>query len=342
MSQVQPNRGAGQRQPTGNRRPPSVKPKPGGPAGRGQGPGGRGPGKGGGGRGPRPGASPGRAPRRFSPATVGFVAVAVVVLVVVVLVVVKVTGGSSNTNSSNTAAVKPTPAPASLVHQVTSVPDSVLQSVGVPSSVPPPKLAKGQPALTAAGKPQVLFIGAEFCPYCAAERWALVVAFSRFGTFSGLDITNSSPFDVDPATATFSFRNATYTSSLVDFTMVEHETNDTTAVGTRSVLQKLTTAQQILWTKYSAQFGVQTGYPFIDFGNKVFVLGPAYNPQILSGLDQGAIAAKLASPTDPVAQAILGEANYLTAAICSLTGGQPSAVCSASATTDAAKAIGLS
>ncbi len=34
------------------------------------------------------------------------------------------------------------------------------------------------------GKPEVLFVGAEFCPFCAAERWPLIVALSRFGHFS--------------------------------------------------------------------------------------------------------------------------------------------------------------
>ncbi len=34
----------------------------------------------------------------------------------------------------------------------------------------------GQPALTSGGKPQIVYMGAEYCPYCAAERWAMVVA----------------------------------------------------------------------------------------------------------------------------------------------------------------------
>jgi hypothetical protein len=32
----------------------------------------------------------------------------------------------------------------------------------------------------------MLYIGAEYCPYCAAERWPLVMALSKFGTFSNL------------------------------------------------------------------------------------------------------------------------------------------------------------
>jgi thiol-disulfide isomerase/thioredoxin len=31
------------------------------------------------------------------------------------------------------------------------------------------------------GKLLVFFMGAEYCPYCAAERWAIVRALQRFG-----------------------------------------------------------------------------------------------------------------------------------------------------------------
>jgi Domain of unknown function (DUF929) len=188
----------------------------------------------------------------------------------------------------------------------------------------------------------MLFIGAEFCPYCAAERWAIVVALSHFGTFSGLEETTSSPYDTDPATATFSFRTATFTSQYLDFVPVEHETNDTTALGTRKILQPLTTSQSELWTKYAAKFGIQTGYPFIDMGNKVFVTGPSYDPAVLGGLDQQEIAAKLTNPSDQITQRIVGTANYLTAGICAETGNMPASVCTAPATHKAAAALKLS
>ena len=342
MSSIQPGKGTGQRTATGNRRPPSAKPKPG------QGAGGRGPASGGGrppgnrntGRRPGQPLPAGRPPQRFSASTIAFVAVAVVVLVIVALVVVKVAGGSKS--PATTTGYTDSPAPTPLVNEVTHVPASVFQAVGVPSTLIAPQVAKNQPPLTAAGKPEVLYIGAEYCPYCAAERWAMVVAFSRFGTFANLKETNSSPWDTDPGTATFSFHGSTFTSNVITFTPVEHETNDKNGAGTRTVLQALTTAQQSLWTKYSAQFGSQTGYPFIDIGNKVFVLGPAYNPSILAGLGQDAIAAKLTNPNDPVTQAIVGEANYLSAGICALTGQQPTSVCSAPATTEATQALKLS
>jgi hypothetical protein len=279
-------------------------------------------------------------PRRFSPSTLAFASIGVVVVIVLVFVIVKVTGGSAPTNGTTVPA--PVPASAAVVAGVTNVSPTVEATVGLGQGVTPPSVLKNQPKLTSNGKPEMLFIGAEFCPYCGAERWALVVALSHFGTFSGLEETTSSPYDTDPATATFSFRTTKFTSQYLDFVSVEHETNDTTALGTRKLLQPLTTSESQLWTKYAAKFGINTGYPFIDTGNKVFVTGPSYDPAVLAGLDQQEIAAKLSNPSDQITQRIVGTANYLTAGICAETGNMPASVCTAPATHKAAVALKLS
>ena len=64
-------------------------------------------------------------------------------------------------------------------------------------------------------------MGAEYCPYCAAERWAMAVALSRFGTFSNLRLIHSSSADIYPNTPTLSFYKSSYTSKYVQFTPVE-------------------------------------------------------------------------------------------------------------------------
>ena len=56
-------------------------------------------------------------------------------------------------------------------------------------STPPTKVTGS--ALTFDGKPGIFYYGAEYCPYCAAERWPVVVALSRFGTWSNLQQTIS-------------------------------------------------------------------------------------------------------------------------------------------------------
>jgi len=255
---------------------------------------------------------------------------------------------SSGPTASKTRLIPPpTPASASVVAAVTGVPQSVLNTVGTGQNVSAPGVLKGQPKLTvnvvpSGTKPEMLYIGAEFCPFCGAERWSMVLALSRFGTWSGLKETTSSPWDSDPETATFSFRDASVASNYLAFVGIEHETNDNYGSGTRALFQPLTTAQSSLWSKYSSAFGQSTGFPFIDIGNKVFVIGPSFDPGILAGLDQSQIASKLSNPKDPVTEAIAGTANYLIAGICSQTGNQPASVCSAPGTHAASVALKLS
>ena len=281
-------------------------------------------------------------PRRFSPSTLAFVSIGLVVVIVLVFVAAKVLGGSNPAAPANGILPPPAPASAKVVSEVTGVTQAVADTVGIGSGVTAPQVLKSQPKLTANGKPELLYIGAEFCPYCAAERWSMVMALSRFGSLSGLMETTSSPWDAYPATATFSFRNVAFTSQYLSLVSVEHETNDNNGSGSRKLFQPLTTAQGNLWSKYSQQFGQQTGYPFLDFDNKIFVLGPSYVPDVLAGLNQQEIAAKLSNPKDVVTQRIVGTANYITASICAMTGNQPAAVCSASGTHKAAVSMKLS
>ena len=37
----------------------------------------------------------------------------------------------------------------------------------------------------------VFFMGAGFCPFCAAERWAIIAALQNFGKWEGLIETTS-------------------------------------------------------------------------------------------------------------------------------------------------------
>ena len=65
--------------------------------------------------------------------------------------------------------------------------------------------------------------------------------------------------------------------------------------------------------------------PFIDVDNKYISVGASYDPGVLSGLSWSQIAGELHTPSSPVAQAVLGASNYLTAAICGATQNQPAA-----------------
>ena len=64
-----------------------------------------------------------------------------------------------------------------------------------------------------------------------------------------------------------------------------------------------------------AQYDPQGSIPFLDIGNRYVVIGASYSPQVLAGLSPSQIAAQLQDPSSPVAQAIDGTANDITAAI---------------------------
>ena len=262
----------------------------------------------------------------------------VVVVIAVVLAFVLVKVNSNGPSSPSTSANGPTgTALSAVVKDSTSVPASTLNAVGAGSGVSQaglPQKITGGTSLTSNGKPEMLYMGAEYCPYCAAERWAMVVALSRFGTFSGLHTTHSGNItgEVFPNTPSLTFYKSTYTSKYLTFTPVEMQTNVPDSTGqSYTNLQTPTAAQQSLLKKYDAPPYVpstsQGAIPFIDFGNKYMLSGATYSPQVLQGKTWSQIAAALKNPASPIAKAVDGTANYLTAAICTMTGNQPASAC---------------
>lgn len=224
-------------------------------------------------------------------------------------------------NSTNTSGAYPlTAADPAVVQEVTNVSPSVLASVGTGQNQTKPTKISGGSALTGPnGKPEIFYYGAEYCPYCAAERWALIVALSRFGTFSHLSQMTSSSTDVYPSTHTFSFYHSSYTSQYVDFVPLEVQSYQGVS------LEIPTAAEQQL----IAQYNPNGSFPFIDLANHYTITGASYDPQVLSNLSWQQIAAALSNAQSPIAQNILGTANYLTAAICEATNQQPASVCQA-------------
>ena len=250
----------------------------------------------------------------------------VVLVIVAAFIVIKLAQGSpSSSGGSSTGTLLP----ASVSSQVTGVPAATLDKVGKGAV---PAFTRGQPAftpgsgapLTSAGKPQMLYIGAEFCPYCAATRWSMAIALSRFGTLTPLHGIHSSPSDADPNTATLTFYKTGYNSKYLNFTPVEVQTVS------RAPLQNPTSAQNTVWAKYEPDPN-NRGYPFIAFSNKAVMKGPIFDAAVLQGKTWSQIAAALKDPTSPISQSVVGGANYITGAICKMTNNQPSDVCSSAA-----------
>jgi thiol-disulfide isomerase/thioredoxin len=271
-----------------------------------------------------------------------------VIIVVLAFVIIKANTKSSSSSSASTAGTGITgptgTALTSLIKVTTSVPAATLDAVGTGSgevSGKPVTIKPAQSALSANGKPEMLYMGAEYCPFCAAERWAMVVALSRFGTFTGLETTHSAITDgggnqeVDPNTPTWTFLRANYTSKYLTFDHVELNTNIPDAsTGGYTALQTPNTVQNALIDKYDTStyypgLSEAGSIPFIDFGNKYLVIGASYDPAVLAGKTWAQVAAALTDTSSSIAQAVDGTANYISAAICAITNNQPATACTA-------------
>jgi hypothetical protein len=236
------------------------------------------------------------------------------------------------------------PAPASLIAALTSIPQSTFDSIGLGSASAGPDGPKpiNAPALIKDGKPEVLYVGAEYCPYCAAERWPMIIALSRFGTFSNLHTSSSSASDVYPNTPTFSFYQSSYTSPYLSFDAVEQTTSRPDGHGGYTPLQSLSDQQKAILAQYDGPpyLADRGSIPFVDFGGKSVLAGATYNPSVLAGKTQQQIAAQLADPNSEVAKSAIGSANLLTAAICQATNQQPQNVCQSPGVQKAAATLG--
>jgi hypothetical protein len=267
----------------------------------------------------------------------------VVAIVVIALVLVKLNGGGSTPAASS----GPTgTALTTLTKQVTGVPTSVTDQVGnggvqkglfasadsstiktVANDLGSYFATVNGTPITSGGKPEVLYMGAEYCPFCAAQRWAMINSLSRFGTFTGLTTTHSASADADPNTPTFTFYGSKYTSSYITFTPVEQYTNTIdSSTNYYKVLQTPTAAQQALVTAWDPPNGA---IPFIDIGGKYVQVGnlAPLSPTMFAGKTWTQVATAMNDPTSSLGQAIIGNANYMTAAICKVIDNKATSAC---------------
>jgi thiol-disulfide isomerase/thioredoxin len=264
----------------------------------------------------------------------------VVAIVVIALFLFKLNSGSSTTASNGptgaaltTVTKQVTDVPVSVTDQVASggVPNAMLVSAPTSADISSASSKLGSyfatvsgTALTSAGKPEVLYLGGEYCPFCAAQRWAIVNSLSRFGTFTGLKTTHSSSTDADPNTPTFTFYGSKYTSNYVTFTPVEEYSNTPSGNG-YTTLQTPTAAQQAVGRAYDPSGSI----PFISIANKFVQVGnlSPLSPTLLSGKTWAQVAAAMNDPSSKIGQAIIGNANYMTAGICKVIDNKATSAC---------------
>ena len=247
-------------------------------------------------------------------------------MIVVVLVVVKVAGRGGGGGTGSTADVSSppagTPIPAATLSKMASVPLSTLAAAstsGIDTHVQPISPAS---TLTQNGKNEVLYVGAEWCPFCGAERWAMYVALSKFGSFSpGPGRIHSAVRDGNVPTLTF--YGTTYTSPYFVFNPRETYTNHPDG-DSYVPLQTLTSKETHLW-----QTIAQGSYPFVDFGGQEALVGAQYSFVSLSGLSFDEVATQVGDNNTQIGADIDASAYQLIGVMCrTLSSKQPASVCS--------------
>ena len=296
------------------------------------------------------------ASKRSTALTVGVFGTVLVVLAVLVIVLVSVTGKTT----ANNAGFGLKPAPASVVNAISQVPAAAFAAAGSTITSSGPYTVsinplKKQPPLTSGGKPLIAYTGSNWCPYCAAARWPLAIALSRFGSFKKLAITESGAAtnEIYPDTPTLSFYGSSYTSPYVAFIPTE-ECSDLISSSTATAvqdcngyepLQALSPLAHKIYFKYDFPPFVSSsdegGIPFIDFANKFLEDSAFMDPSILHGFTHLQIAQSLGNPIASPARPILVSANFYTAAICKLTNNRPGSVCDMPVVKQAAKQLKL-
>ncbi len=198
-----------------------------------------------------------------------------------------------------------------------------------------PVIQQGQQPLALAGKPELFFAGSEACPFCGVQRWGMIVALSQFGTFSNLQLMQSSPAE-SPVVRTFTFFGSSYQSPYIAFVPVEVISNVPKGFGFAR-LQQLTPFEHALLNTFDPPEQV----PFIDVANRFIRVDSTVQPGLVGGLSWTQLASSLTRPTSIPAQAIAGEAEVLTAEICEATNGNPASVCSTAIVTQYEAALPL-
>jgi hypothetical protein len=225
--------------------------------------------------------------------------------------------------------------PAGAVSRVEGVPVSAViasaqAQLGRGQVTPPEKLPAAAPKLSSGGRPEIMFICAEYWYKCAAERWALVMALSKFGTFTTLKGTTSAAAGASPKTPTFSFYGAAYSSKYLTLITDELETSTDVGHGEYPLLQPPTSQEMTMMNAWdrAPYTTIKTSVPFAYIGGKFLLTTAQYDASAISQMSFQAAASIISSGTGPVSRHAEAAAGYLVADFCALTRDQPARVCS--------------
>jgi hypothetical protein len=157
------------------------------------------------------------------------------------------------------------------------------------------------------GKLLVFFMGAEYDPYCAAERWAVVRALQKFGQWNGLKQTMSAARD-EPFLnlPTYDFTDATYTSPHIEFVARELKTREF------KPLQKLLKSEEKLVRKYNPEKEI----PFLLVAGRFMQIGAGFTPKIFIGHTFRQTETELKKIESEIRKTIDAEGNIIAALLC--------------------------
>ncbi len=265
------------------------------------------------------------AERRRRLAIAGSATAVIVVVIAVVIFAALRAPKATQTSAKSSGTVSDV-----LAKDLSGVPASAYDAVGVGTAQGNVIKAKAGDVVLKDGKPRIVYVGAEFCPFCASERWSLVTALSRFGTFTGLDYALSSASDTPASVPTVSFKDAKFTSDYLSFESYEVSDRD------QKPLQTLPDDVAALQKADDPQGSI----PYIFFAGKAFQSGSIYDGSVLGDNPQDTIAAQVTDPTTAIAKGVLGGANLTTARLCTLTDNKPADVCTSAGVKAAAAAAG--
>jgi hypothetical protein len=183
-------------------------------------------------------------------------------------------------------------------------------------------------SLTSTGKPVLFFFGSAACPYCSASSWALVVALDRFGALGGTTFDYSSATDSPASIPETVLANATLASNYIALQVAE-----TTYTGSIT-LPAFANGYQ---NAYFAAYDTIGSIPFIVIGGQYYVVGSIVSPLALVGLTTGEVQTQVAGHSGPAWAAISPGADWVTAFLLKVDGGQPASLLTGNVATDYAQ-----
>ncbi len=162
------------------------------------------------------------------------------------------------------------------------------------------------------GNINVLFIGSQACPFCAAESWSIYLALSSLGgKWTDLSFIYSNRSDIFPDTPGLNFANATYSGGGITFHGYEISNRNWTPY------QKLNNTNDALFNQYDQKNDI----PFMLIGGVYGHTGSSYPPSILANVTGGTVMQWLKGGVDnSITEHIANESKVISQVISQLQG----------------------